>query len=309
MLPPPGVATQYPFGVRVPELPAWAEPSVGPYLRRLVDQRGLSPHTVDAYRRDLHQFFDYCNRGNLDRISDVERRHCRRYLAFLDTRGYSRRSIARKASAVRAFYADASKRGLVEVNPFDGVARPKLNRPLPHALPARTVGHALDGIDTSDPKGLRDKALMETLSATGLRVSELASMSTADVGSDTVTVVGKGGKTRRVPVGRPAQESIDLYLRESRPRLAAVGAGDALWVGVRGGALDIRGIRRVVSNRLATFPHALRHSFATHLLEGGADLRTVQDLLGHSDLATTQIYTAITRQHLRGTYDRSHPRA
>jgi integrase/recombinase XerC len=171
------------------------------------------------------------------------------------------------------------------------------------------VSHALDAIDTSDPKGLRDKALIETLYATGLRISELASMSTADVGSDTVTVIGKGAKTRRVPVGRPAQESIDLYLRNGRPKLVSIGAGEALWVGVRGGALGSRGIRRVVSDRLATFPHALRHSFATHLLEGGADLRTVQDLLGHTDLATTQIYTAVTRQHLRGTYDRSHPRA
>lgn len=300
---------QYPFHMRLPQLPAWAAPSVGAYLRRLVDQRGLSPHTVDAYRRDLCQFFDYCDRAKLSRLSDVERRHCRRYLAFLDTRGYSRRSIARKASAVRVFYADAVRRGLVDVNPFDGVTRPKLNRPLPHALPARTVAEALDAIDTSDLEGLRDKALIETLYATGLRISELSSMSTTDVGSDTVTVVGKGNKTRRVPLGRPAQDSIELYLKESRPGLATPAAGDALWVGVRGGTLGTRGIRRVVSNRIATFPHALRHSFATHLLEGGADLRTVQDLLGHTDLATTQIYTAVTRQHLRGTYDRSHPRA
>ncbi|HEY4607422.1 MAG TPA: tyrosine-type recombinase/integrase, partial [Acidimicrobiia bacterium] len=111
------------------------------------------------------------------------------------------------------------------------------------------------------------------------------------------------------PIGRPAQESIRRYLAEGRPRLADSAAGKALWVGVRGGPLDSRGIRRVVRKRVATFPHALRHSFATHLLEGGADLRTVQDLLGHTDLATTQIYTAVTRQHLRGTYDRSHPRA
>lgn len=295
--------------MRVPELPAWAQPSVGAYLARLVDQRGLSPHTVDAYRRDLHQFFDYCDRGQIERLADVERRHCRRYLAFLDTRGYSRRSIARKSSAVRVFYTDAVKRDLVEVNPFEGVTHPKLNKPLPHALPSRTVSHAIDAIDTGGPEGLRDKALVETLYATGLRISELASMTTSDVGSDTVTVVGKGNKTRRVPVGRPAQESLDLYLQNGRPDLAGSEAGDSLWVGVRGGPLDSRGIRRVVSNRLATFPHALRHSFATHLLEGGADLRTVQDLLGHTDLATTQIYTAVTRQHLRGTYDRSHPRA
>jgi len=295
--------------VDVPDLPGWAEPQVNAYLGRLTDQRGLSPHTVDAYRRDLAQFFDYCNRAGIDSIRDVERRHCRRYLAFLDTRSYSRRSMTRKASSVRSFYGDAVRRDAVEVNPFEGVTRPKLNKPLPHALPARTVSHAIDLIDISTPEGMRDRALVETLYATGLRISELGSLTVRDVGEDTLTVVGKGNKTRRVPIGRPAQEALDDYLQSGRGFLASGDAGEALWVGVRGGKLDSRGIRRVVSKRLATFPHALRHSFATHLLEGGADLRTVQDLLGHTDLATTQIYTAVTRQHLRGTYDRSHPRA
>jgi len=293
----------------VPDLPTWAERQVSAYLSRLSNQRGLSVHTVDAYRRDLSQFFDYCDRAGITSISDVERRHCRRYLAFLDTRSYSRRSMSRKASSVRSFYADAVRRDAVEVNPFEGVTRPKLNKPLPHALPIRTVNHAIELIDTSTPEGLRDRALVETLYATGLRISELGSLSVKDVGADTVTVVGKGRKTRRVPIGRPAQDALDAYMADGRGSLASQQAGDALWVGVRGGRLDSRGIRRVVSKRVATFPHALRHSFATHLLEGGADLRTVQDLLGHTDLATTQIYTAVTRQHLRGTYDRSHPRA
>ena len=279
------------------------------YLNRLADQRGLSDHTVDAYRRDLSQFFDYCDRVGVNSISDVERRHCRRYLAFLDTRSYARRSMSRKSSAVRSFYSDLVSREVVDVNPFDGVTRPKLDKALPHALPTRTVNHAIELIDTSTPVGLRDRALVEALYATGLRVSELASLRIDDAGGDTVTVVGKGKKTRRVPIGKPAQDAIDAYLADGRGALASSIAGDALWVGVRGGRLDPRGIRRVVAKRVATFPHALRHSFATHLLEGGADLRTVQDLLGHTDLATTQIYTAVTRKHLRGTYDRSHPRA
>ena len=295
--------------MRLPDLPEFAEKPVGAYLTRLADHRGLSPNTVAAYRRDLSQFFDYCDRCGVDSVTGIDRRRARRYLAFLDTRGYSRRSISRKASSVRAFFSDAQKRGIVDVNPLDGVARPKLPKPLPHALPYRSVAHALDNIDGSDPVDLRDRALIETLYATGLRISEVASLGVEQVGSDTVTVVGKGGKTRRVPVGKPAQKALERYVADGRAQLVSDDAGSALWVGVRGGALDTRGIRRVVSKRLSTFPHAIRHSFATHLLEGGADLRTVQDLLGHTDLATTQIYTAVTRQHLRGTYDRSHPRA
>jgi integrase/recombinase XerC len=168
---------------------------------------------------------------------------------------------------------------------------------------------AIESIDTSDPIGLRDAAIIELLYATGLRVSELATLTLDDVGADLISVVGKGGKGRRVPVGKPAQTALERYLEHGRPQLATKSAGNDLWVGLRGGPLGSRGVRRVVARRVATFPHALRHSFATHLLEGGADLRAVQDLLGHTDLATTQIYTAVTREHLRGTYDRSHPRA
>lgn len=291
------------------EIPGWAAGPVGSYVSRARDVRGLSANTVEAYERDLAQFFDYCSRAGIEDISAVDRRHARRYLAFLDTRGYSRRTIARKASSVRTFYSDAVRRGLAETNPFDAITRPKLSKPLPHALPARSISEAIDAIETGDPEGIRDRAILETLYATGLRISELASMRVGEADTDLVTVVGKGGKTRRVPIGRPAQRALEAYVRESRPLIAGDDSDDALWVGVKGGPLGPRGIRRVVAKRLATFPHALRHSFATHLLEGGADLRTVQDLLGHTDLATTQIYTAVSRQHLRGTYDRSHPRA
>jgi integrase/recombinase XerC len=273
------------------------------------DQRDLSPHTIDAYRRDLGQFFSYCEVEGVGSIGDVERQHARQYLAALSKKGYSKRSMTRKTSAVRSFYNDAGRRGSAVANPFEGVSRPKLDRPLPHALSTRAVVHAIESIDASSAEGLRDRAIVDTLYSTGLRISELASLSIDDMGGDTVTVVGKGRKTRRVPIGRPAQESVRRYLEKGRPELAGSDAGEALWVGIRGRRLDSRGIRRVVEKRVATFPHALRHSFATHLLEGGADLRTVQDLLGHTDLATTQIYTAVTRQHLRGTYDRSHPRA
>jgi site-specific recombinase XerD len=295
--------------VEVPETPGWAHPEVAKYLIRLSDQRGLSPNTIDAYRRDLAQFFDHCDQAGVTTISDVDRRGARRYLAFLDTLGYSKTTTSRKASSIRAFYGDAVLRGVSPVNPFEGVSTPKLGKPLPHALPARALTAAIDGIDTSDPIGLRDRAVVETLYATGLRVSELASLRVRDVSGDTVVVRGKGGKVRMVPLGRPAQRALESYLERGRPHLAAEIAGQHLWVGARGGPMGTRALRRAVSKHVATFPHALRHSFATHLLEGGADLRTVQDLLGHTDLATTQIYTAVTRKHLRGMYDQSHPRA
>ena len=295
--------------MEIPETPGWAAPAVAEYLRRLETQRGLSPHTIDAYRRDLAQFFDYCQRRSIEAVDAIERVDARRYLAFLDSLGYSRRSTRRKASSVRAFYDDAARRGKVSANPFEGVHTPKLDKPLPKALTARAMATAIESIDTDDPVGMRDRAVLETLYATGQRISELAAMTVRDVEAETVTVEGKGGKVRVVPLGRPAREALARYLEHGRPQLAGEDAGEALWVGVRGGRLGPRGLRRAVSKHLATFPHAVRHSFATHLLEGGADLRTVQDLLGHSDLATTQIYTAVTRKHMRGTYDQSHPRA
>jgi integrase/recombinase XerC len=295
--------------VRIPEAPTWAAAGVGDYLTRLDAQRRLSPNTIDAYRRDLSQFFDYCDRAGVKEFAGVDRTLARRYLAFLDTRGYGRRSLTRKSSAIHSFYADGIRRGALELNPLDGVKRPKLGRALPHALSANTLASAIDAIQADDPVGARDRALIETLYATGTRISELVSMTLGDVGRDTITVVGKGKKARMVPIGRPAQTALAHYLEVGRPILATPGSGDRLWVGARGGPLDARGARRVVSKHVATFPHALRHSFATHLLEGGADLRTVQDLLGHTDLATTQIYTAVTRRHLRDTYERSHPRA
>jgi len=295
--------------VEVPETPGWVQSQVTKYLGRLSDQRGLSVNTIDAYRRDLAQFFDYCDRAGVASISDVDRRSARRYLAFLDSLGYSKTTTSRKASAIRAFYGDAVLRGITPVNPFDGVSTPKLDKPLPHAIPSRAMTAAIDAIDTSDPIGLRDRAVVETLYATGLRVSELASLRVRDVSGDTVVVMGKGGKVRMVPLGRPAQRALERYLAEGRPHLATEAAGQHLWVGARGGPMGPRDLRRAVSKHVATFPHAVRHSFATHLLEGGADLRTVQDLLGHTDLATTQIYTAVTRKHLRGMYDQSHPRA
>jgi site-specific recombinase XerD len=286
----------------------WAGQQLDAYLRKLDAERGLSPHTIAAYRRDLTQFTVFCDRLGLERYEDVDRRTVRRFLAQLDTRKYARRSIARKASAIRAFYRDLSRRGVITTNPVEGLQTPKRPKTLPKAIPAAQLGPMLDALAGHAPVDLRDRALLELLYATGLRVSELASLTVADVScGDFLRVVGKGNKERAVPLSGPASRALRRYLDEGRPRLAS-GAGTALWIGTRGGPLDARGIRRVVRNRLGTFPHALRHSFATHLLEGGADLRAVQELLGHVELATTQLYTSVTRQHLKATYERTHPR-
>lgn len=284
--------------------------AVPSYLDRMVAERGLSANTIDAYRRDLAQFTAFCDRLGIERLEGVDRRTIRRFLAHLTTRGYARRSVARKASAVRSLLDDAARRGMIEGNPAAGVPQPKRPATLPRAVPAATLNRFLDDLVGTEPVDRRDLAILELLYGAGLRVSELASLRVQDVaGNDLLTVTGKGRKQRVVPIGGRAREALDAYLSRARDELRSEAGGDALFVGVRGGPLDERGIRRVVRARLGTFPHALRHSFATHLLEGGADLRSVQDLLGHNDLATTQIYTAVTREHLRATYQRSHPRA
>ncbi len=294
----------------LPELPDWAAGPVDSYLVRQASQRSLSHHTIDAYRRDLRQFMAFCDRAGARSVDDIDRRMMRRFLAYLETRRYARRSVARKASAVRVFFADLARRGEGVANPADQMAGLRRPRTLPHALPQRTVRDVIEAIDGSEPVELRDRAILEVLYATGMRVSELASLSVDEVGEgEFIRVHGKGNRERSVPLGRPARRALDRYLTGGRPGLVKAAAGDRLWVGTRGGSLDARGIRKVVQQRASTFPHALRHSFATHMLEGGADLRAVQELLGHIELGTTQIYTAVTRHHLRSTYERSHPRA
>ena len=284
--------------------------AVEDYLDRCSTERGLSPHTLEAYRRDLERFCEFCRRYGVSELDQIDRRVVRRFTASLSTLGYAPRSVARTASAVRGFLHDASTRDLIAMNPAAAVPQPKRPGTLPKAIPSGALGRMLDAIDGSDAVSIRDRALLECLYGTGLRVSEVASMRVHDVVGRTFLIVdGKGNKQRAVPLSGGVRRSLDRYLGEPRTELLAGRMTDQLWIGVRGGDLSTRGIRRIARNRLGSFPHALRHSFATHLLENGADLRSVQDLLGHSELATTQIYTSITRKHLTETYERSHPRA
>ena len=281
------------------------------YLSKLARQRMLSEHTVAAYRSDLEQFAAFCDDLHVVGIGDVDRLVMRRYVQSLARAGVARSTLARKVSAVRGFFGDLADQGRVAVNPADGLRSTKKPSRLPKALAASSLGAALDGLDGTDDVALRDRAILEMLYGTGLRVSELTSLSVGDIvdGNRFLRVVGKGNKERSVPIGGDALRAVLKYISDARPSLVGETVRDELWVGVRGGVLDTRGIRRIVRKRLGTFPHALRHSFATHLLEGGADLRAVQELLGHVELATTEIYTAVSRKHLRTTYEQSHPRA
>ncbi len=289
---------------------ATIEEAVASYLSRARTERGLATHTIDAYRRDLRDFTVFTGRLGVTRVVEIDRKVVRRFIAHLTTRGYAPRTVARKSSAVGVFLEDLARRGDIDANPAVRVRRPKLPRTLPKAIPAGSLSVVLDGIGGDDPIDLRDRALLEMLYGTGLRVSELASLTVDSLKAGSfVRVRGKGAKDRSVPVPGPAMEAVDRYLNEARPHLVSDPSNRALWIGARGGRLDTRGIRRVVAARLGSFPHALRHSYATHLLENGADLRSVQDLLGHTELATTQIYTAVSRRHMTETYERSHPRA
>jgi integrase/recombinase XerC len=290
------------------------------WLRTLRAERDLSPHTIAAYGRDLAQFEEVLARRGIRRLGAVDRRLLRRWLGWLAERGYARRSIARKASAVRALMAWAAGQGIVAASPADDLRGPLLDRPLPRVLKAAEAAALCELPPADDPAGQSDRAVLELLYGSGLRVSELCGLDVGDVdlAASTVRVTGKGRKQRVVPMSAHARRALRAYLDGARGELAAKGRPSqppALFLNQRGGRLGARSVR----HRLARYtradglrpvaPHALRHSFATHLLDGGADLRSVQELLGHASLGTTQIYTHVSDERLRAVYERSHPRA
>ncbi len=303
----------------VGELPAEFAVARERYLEYLTFERGLSHHTVRAYAADLDSLLDQAQRMHLTTLDAVDIRVLRAWLARLHSSGAKPATLARRASAARAFTAWATRDGLMESDPGARLASPKPRRALPDVLrveEAAAVMAAAGEIVT--PIGLRDAAIVELLYATGARVSELCGLDVEDLDGErrTVRLFGKGAKERTVPLGEPAEAAASRWLRNGRPRLATRDSPPALLLGARGGRLDPRAARRVVHERLAAVegvadlgPHGLRHTAATHLIEGGADLRTVQELLGHATLATTQIYTHVSVERLRATYERSHPRA
>ena len=295
---------------------------LGDYERHLVAERDLTPHTVRAYLGDVAGILEHARRLGLDRPDELDLRTLRSWLAQQQSLGRSRTTVARRATAARVFTAWLARTGRAPHDVGASLGSPKAHRVLPAVLRADEasdlIAAAVSAADDGSPVGLRDIAMLELLYATGIRVGELVGLDVDDVDRErnVVRVLGKGRKERSVPFGRPAARALDFWVRQGRPLLLADGAGGALFVGTRGRRIDQRAVRTLVHRRIAEVPgapdigpHGLRHSAATHLLEGGADLRSVQELLGHASLATTQRYTHVTTDRLRRAYQQAHPRA
>ncbi|MBC2933384.1 tyrosine recombinase XerC [Nocardioides sp. zg-1228] len=295
---------------------------LGDYERHLVSERDLAPHTVRAYLGDIAGLLDHCDRLGITEVSDLDLRTLRSWLARLQTTGRSRTTIARRATAARVFTAWLHRTGRLDADPGAALGSPKKHKTLPPVLRAdeaeALIRSAADLADDGTPVGVRDVAMLELLYATGIRVGELVGLDIDDLDAErrVVRVFGKGRKERSVPYGAPAGKAVDRWLRVGRPHLRVEGSGPALFLGVRGRRIDQRAVRELVHRRIADVPgapdigpHGLRHTAATHLLEGGADLRSVQELLGHASLATTQLYTHVTTDRLRRAYQQAHPRA
>ncbi|NOQ51174.1 MAG: tyrosine recombinase XerC [Desulfuromonadaceae bacterium] len=290
------------------------------FERHLSVERNLSPRTVEAYLRDLRQFCEFLSSQDVccgpasDWLEKIDLLQLRRYLAQLH-KSCGRTSVARKLSALRVFFRFLVREGLLKISPADGLSTPRREQYLPKVLSAEQVGHLLDQPASGQRLlVLRDLAIFELVYSCGLRVSELTSLDigSIDLSEGSVRVFGKGGKERLLPIGRKARTALQAYLDERHQTCVA----DPLFLNQRGGRLTPRSIQRNLKNRLLQFnlptdvtPHALRHSFATHLLDAGADLRVIQELLGHASLSTTQRYTRVSFTHLAEVYDRAHPRS
>ncbi len=292
-----------------------AQQDLAAFLRHLATERRFSVHTIGAYRRDLARLADFADARGASQWSEIDHRAARAFPARLHQGGYSGRSIQRVLSAARSLYRFLLREKRVRLNPFDGVRAPRSPRRLPATLNADEATR-LVAIDTNDDIDFRDRALLELVYSSGLRVSETAALNLADIdlAEQVLTTTGKGGKTRRVPVGRMAAAALREWLAR---RHKIVGDGEtAVFTTMRGRRLSVRAIQKRVDVHgrrqgleRHVHPHMLRHSFASHLLESSGDLRAVQELLGHADIATTQIYTHLDYQHLAGVYDKAHPRA
>lgn len=304
------------------ELPRELGGALAAFAAYLSAERAVSPHTIRAYLGDLQSLLLHAASEGVTRLEGLELGTLRRWLGMQSQAGGARSTLSRRAATARAFTAWALQEGRIQSNPALRLKAPKREQSLPVVLQAQQLTRLLAGLseaaDSGTPLALRDRAIVELLYATGIRVGELTGLDADDLDQDrrTLRVIGKGNKERTVPYGLPASLALDDWLRRGRPVLAREGSGPALFLGARGGRVDQRQVRALVhglfealGDTSASGPHALRHSAATHLLDGGADLRAVQEILGHSSLATTQIYTHVSVDRLRQSYQQAHPRA
>ena len=298
------------------------EDALAAFATHLASELGRSPHTVRAYVGDVRRLLRFAREQGATALTDLDLADLRGWLAQEGAQGHARTTLARRAAAARVFTSWAARRGMLPSDPGDRLATPAAHRTLPGVLKQSEASALLDvavvAADDGDPVHQRDLLVLELLYATGMRVGELVGLDLDDVDPSrrTLRVLGKGAKERTVPYGAPAQAALDSWLATGRPQLRTEESGAALLLGARGRRLDPRTARATVHRMLRHVegapdlgPHGLRHSAATHLLEGGADLRSVQEILGHATLATTQIYTHVSVERLRATYEQAHPRA
>ena len=293
------------------------------FLKYLESERNLSAHTIRAYLGDLDSFFEHLEKLDVTDFSKLELSHIRSWLANQQVKGGARTTLSRRAVSIRLFTKWATKKGYLAKDVGATLATPKGARTLPDVLNVADAGLAMDALATrvaeeDGPLSKRDCAMVEVLYASGARVSELCGLDLQDIDYErnTIRVIGKGNKERTIPLGNPAMRALVAWLKEGRPSLAGDKSDRAVFLGARGKRIDQRTVRTVVYQALQALegavklgPHALRHSAATHLLEGGADLRTVQEILGHASLATTQIYTHVSTERLQKAFKQAHPRA
>jgi integrase/recombinase XerC len=293
------------------------------FERYLEAERNLSVHTIRAYLGDLDSFFEHLEKLDVNDFSKLELSHIRSWLANQQVKGGARTTLSRRAVSIRLFTKWATKKGYLAKDVGATLATPKGARTLPEVLNVADAGLAMDALATrvaeeDGPLSKRDCAMVEVLYASGARVSELCGLDLQDIDYErnTIRVIGKGNKERTIPLGNPAMRALESWLKDGRPSLAGDKSDRAVFLGARGKRIDQRTVRTVVYQALEALegavklgPHALRHSAATHLLEGGADLRTVQEILGHASLATTQIYTHVSTERLQKAFKQAHPRA
>lgn len=289
------------------------------FLRYLRIERNASELTRKSYKEDIESFFDFCNDrlGSIPHPANVDVNTLRGYLAYLHECEYARTTIARRLACLRSFFRFCRREGLTESNPAQALRTPRVGRKLPHFLTTEEIATLLEAPPANNAEGLRDRAILETLYSAGLRVSELVGMNIVDwdQDADVVRVRGKGRKERIAPIGSYAAKALHRWLEVRQPKENGKPEDrDAVFLNRLGTRLTSRSVGRMIEKYLKltglsskTSPHSLRHSFATHLLDGGADLRSVQELLGHKSLTTTQIYTHVSTQRLRETYEKAHP--